>query len=98
MTISAISHYRGGTIDEVAPLAKILKAHHFKQGVGYRLSRFQTGPNAGDWFVVVTYADQMAYEKAHIVFTTDPECQRAYVEIAKFATRISREIVIDLDL
>ena len=25
MTISAISHYRGGTIDEVAPLAKTLR-------------------------------------------------------------------------
>jgi hypothetical protein len=53
MTISAISHYRGGTIDEV----KTLKAYCLKHGVVYRLSRFQTGPNAGDWFVVVQYAD-----------------------------------------
>jgi hypothetical protein len=56
MTISALSHYRGGTIDEVTPVAKKLKAAYSKLGVGYRLSRFQTGPNAGDWFVVVTYA------------------------------------------
>jgi len=63
MTISAISHYRGGTIDEVAPFAKTLKAYYLKHGVAYRLSRFQTGPNAGDWFVVVQYADQAAYEK-----------------------------------
>jgi hypothetical protein len=27
-----------------------------------------------------------------------PECQQAFVEIAKFAKRISREMVIDLDL
>jgi hypothetical protein len=26
MTLSAISHYRGGAIDEVAPLAQTLKA------------------------------------------------------------------------
>jgi hypothetical protein len=26
MTVSAISHYRGGAIDEVAPLAKTLRA------------------------------------------------------------------------
>jgi hypothetical protein len=71
MTISAISHYRGGTIDEVAPLAKTLKAYYLKHGVAYRLSRFQTGPNAGDWFVVVQYADQMAYEKG-----ADSFCQR----------------------
>ena len=42
-----IFHYRGGTIDEVAPLAKTLKAYYLKHGVAYRLSRFQTGPNAG---------------------------------------------------
>ena len=98
MTISAISHYRGGTIDEVAPLAKTLKAYYLKHGVVYRLSCFQTGPNAGDWFVVVQYADQTAYEKAQTVFAKDPECQQAFVEIAKFAKRISREMVIDLDL
>ena len=57
MTVSGISHYRGGTIDEVAPLARKLKAVYLKHGVAYRLSRFQTGPNAGDWFVVVQYAD-----------------------------------------
>ena len=57
MTVSGISHYRGGTIDEVAPLAKKLKAIYLKHGVAYRLSRFRTGPNVGDWFVVVQYAD-----------------------------------------
>ena len=98
MTVSGISHYRGGTIDEVAPLAKKLKAIYLKHGVAYRLSRFQTGPNAGDWFVVVQYADQTVYEKAQTVFANDPECQQAFVEIAKFAKRISREMVIDLDL
>jgi len=45
MTVSAVSHYRGGTIDVVAPLAKTLKAVYLKYGVAYRLSRFETGPN-----------------------------------------------------
>jgi hypothetical protein len=98
MTISAISHYRGGTIDEVAPLAKTLKAYYLKHGVSYRLSRFQTGPNVGDWFVVVQYADQTAYEKVQAAIARDPECQQTFAEIAKFAKRISREMVIDLDL
>jgi len=42
MTLSAISHYRGGALDEVAPLAQTLKAIYLKYGVGYRLSRFKT--------------------------------------------------------
>ena len=35
------------------PLAKRQKAGLLKYGVLYRLSRFETGPNAGDWLVVV---------------------------------------------
>jgi hypothetical protein len=98
MTLSAISHYRGGSIDEVAPLAKSLKAIYLKYGIVYRLSRFRTGPNTGDWFVVVQYADTTAYENAQVTLAHDPECQQIFTEIAKIAKRISRELVIDLDL
>ncbi len=98
MTLSAISHYRGGSIDDVTPLAKTLKAIYLKYGVGYRLSRFQTGPNAGDWFVIVQYADSTAYEKAQTMFAQDPEYQHVITEIAKIAKRINREMVIDLDI
>ena len=98
MTLSAISHYRGGAIDAVVPLAQSLKAIYLKYGVGYRLSRFQTGPNEGDWFVIVTYADETAYEKAQALFPQDAELQQVFIEIAKFAKRISRDMVIDLDL
>jgi hypothetical protein len=98
MTLSAISHYRGGSIDEVAPLARTLKATYRKYGVGYRLSRFQTGPNEGDWLVIVTYADATAYEKAQALFSQDAELQQVFIEIAKFANRVSHEMAIDLDL
>ena len=98
MTLSAISHYRGGAIDKVAPLAQTLKAIYLKYGVGYRLSRFQTGRNKGDWLVIVTYSDATAYEKAQALFPQDEELQQVFIDIAKFAKRISREMVIDLDL
>ena len=97
MTMSAVSHYRGGTIDEVAPVAKKLKAAYLKHGIAYRLSRFETGPNVGDWLVVVQY-DQTAHEKLQAAIALDPECQQAFAEIAKFAKRISRELVLDIDL
>ena len=71
---------------------------YLKYRVGYRLSRFQTGPNEGDWFAIVTYADATAYEKAQALFPKDPELQRVFIEIVKFDKRISREMVIDLDL
>jgi hypothetical protein len=97
MTISAVSHYRGGSIDVVTPIAKALKAAYRKHGVAYRLSRFETGPNAGDWLVIVS-CDEAIQDEARAAIEKDPECQRIFAEIAKFATRVSREIVIDLDL
>ncbi|MBV8893525.1 MAG: hypothetical protein JO266_16410 [Acidobacteria bacterium] len=98
MTLSAISHYRGGDIDEVLPLAKALKAIYLKYGADYRLSRFRTGPNVGDWLVIVQYADSTAYEKAQTMFAQDPEYQQVVTEIAKIAKRINRELVNDLNL
>ena len=98
MTLTAVSHYRGGAFDEVVPLAQTLKAIYLKYGVGYRLSRFRTGPNEHDWLVMVTYADAAIYEEAQALFSQDAELQQVFIEIAKFAKRISREMVIDLDL
>ena len=97
MTISAISHYRGGTLDVVTPVARRLKAAYLKHGVTYRLSRFETGPDAGDWLVITT-CDEAIHDAAKAAIEKDPECQRIFAEIAKFAKRISREMVIDLDL
>jgi hypothetical protein len=39
----------------------------------------------------VTYADATAYEKAQALFAQDSELQQVFIEIAKFAKRISRE-------
>jgi hypothetical protein len=64
MPVSAISLYRGGTVENVTPLAKKMKAVLLKYGVAYQVSRFQTGQNVGEWMVVVQYADWMAYAKA----------------------------------
>ncbi|TPQ33371.1 hypothetical protein C2U70_19425 [Bradyrhizobium guangdongense] len=98
MTVSGVSRYRGGTIDDVAPLAGKLKAIYLTYGVVYRLSQFQTGPDVGDWLVVVQYADEAAYEKVQLALAHDTHCQQVFAEIAKFARRVSREMVLDLDL
>ena len=84
----------------MTPIAVLAKtdAVYLKHGVAYRLSRFETGPYVGDWLVVVQYADMAAYEKAPASFAQDPEWQQAVTEISKIAKRISRELVVDLDL
>jgi hypothetical protein len=99
MPVSAISHYRGGTVENVTPLAKKMKAVLLKHGVlAYRVSRFQTGQNVGEWMVVVQYADWVAYAKAQDSFAQDPEHKKVVTEISTIVTLISRELVVDLDL
>ena len=98
MSVSAVSRYRGGTVDAVTPLARRMKAVLQRHGVGYRVSRFQTGPNVGEWLVVVTYADWMAYAKAQEGFAGDAEHRAVVTEISKLVTLVSRELVGDLEL
>lgn len=98
MPVLAISHYRGGTVEDLTPLAKKQKALLLKHGVAYRVSRFQTGPHVGDWMVIVQYADWMAYAKAQDSFAHDPEHRQMVTEISKVVTLISRELVVDLDI
>jgi hypothetical protein len=98
MTLSAVSHYRGGTLEDVAPASATLKAAYARYGIGYQLSRFETGPNAGDWLVIVRYANEQAYAQAQTAIAQDAACQQAFVDIARYAVRVSRELVTDIDL
>ena len=98
MPVSAISFYRGGTLENVTPLAKKMKAVLLKYGVAYQVSRFQTGQNVGDWMVVVQYADWTAYAKAQDGFAHDPEHRQVVTEISQIVTLTRRELVVDLDL
>ena len=94
MTPSAISHYRARHRFAGA-LAQTLKAIYLKYGVGYRLSRFQIKPNEGDCWYQPTPMRRL--REGAGAFSQDPELQQVFIEIV-FAKRISREIVIDLDL
>lgn len=98
MTISSISRYRGGTPEQVLPLARALKAIYARYGVGYRLGRVEGEPNAGDWMVTVTYADAAAYEAAVARFDGDAELQAVFHAIARFAKRQSRDVVAEFDI
>jgi hypothetical protein len=98
MTISAISHYRGGTIDEVAPLARTLKAYYLKHGVAYRLSLFKPAQTPETGSSLCSTPTRRPMRRRGQFSPKIPECKQAFGEIAKFAKRISREMVIDLDL
>ena len=98
MSVSAISFYRGGSVEDVTPIAKKMKAVLRKHGVSYQASRLQTGQDLGDWMVVVTYADDAAYTNALAAFACDPEHRQAVAEISRFVTLVRREMVVELEL
>jgi hypothetical protein len=99
MPVSAISHYRGGTLASVAPLARKMKEVVLRNGaLDYQVSRFQTGQSVGEWLVIVRYADWTAYARAQDSFARDPEHSSIVAEVSQVVQIISRELVGDLDL
>lgn len=98
MTVSAISRYRGGAAEDVLPLSRALKDIYARHGVAYRLSQVEGGPDAGDWIVIVTYPDAAAQARLAAQFAADPALDAIFRRIAAFASRISRDIVNDIDL
>jgi hypothetical protein len=71
--------YKGKALATAAPPAPERQAHREFWFASYwhELTvphvSVQTGPHVGDWFVVVQYADQTAYEKAQATIAQDPE-------------------------
>ena len=98
MTVSAVSFYRGGTVEDVTPLAKRMKAILFKYGITYQVSRVQTDQPIGEWMVVVQYANETAYAKALEDFSHDPDHRQVVRDISKIVTLIRRDLVVELDL
>ena len=98
MPISAVSFYRGGTVETVTPLAKRMKAVLLKYGVAYRVSRVQTGQDVGEWMIVAQYADRAAHDQALEDFVHDPEHRQVVAELGQIVTLVRRELVVDLDL
>ena len=98
MTVSAVSFYRGGTVEDVTPLAKRMKAILFKYGITYQVSRIQTDQPIGEWMVVVQYANETAYAKALEDFSHDPDHRQVVRDISKIVTLIRRDLVVELDL
>ena len=98
MPISAVSIYRGGTVETITPLAKRMKAVLLKYGVTYQVSQVQNDEDVGEWMVVVQYAGRAAYAKALEDFGRDPEHRQVVAEISKVVTLIRRDLVVALDL
>jgi hypothetical protein len=99
MSVTVMARYKGGTQEEVTPLAKKVKAIHQKHGAElYRIGKFHTGPYIGEWLVVVRYADWAAYAKAQDSLAGDTEYQQILAQVAKFAQMTSRNFVVGLDV
>ena len=98
MSVTAVSFYRGGSLDQILPLAKRMNAILDRYGVSYRVSRLDAAEDLGDWLVVVRYADRAHYEAALNSFAADPEHSGAVADISKVTSLVRRVMAEDLDL
>ena len=99
MPVSAISHYRGGTVENVTPLAKKMKAVLLKNGVlAYRVSRFQTAKMSGSGWSSCSMLIGWPMLRRRIALPKTREHKKVVTEISTIVTLISRELVVDLDL
>src|SRR5579863_10116464 len=99
MSVTVMVRYKGGTQEQLMPLAKKVKPIHQKHGAEiYRAARFHTGPYVGEWLVVLRYADWAAYAKAQSGLAGDAEYQKIIAQVAKHAEVTSRNFLVDLDV
>ena len=63
-----------------------------------RLSRFHSGPWAGEWLVTTRYSNWEAYGKAQDAVAKDPEFAQVQVDGMKIAELQGRNIAVGIDL
>jgi hypothetical protein len=102
MSVVMMNRYIGGTPNDVVPLVKEWKEILEKNGAeSVRLSRFFTGPFAGQWLFVVRYSDWAAYARyqdALSALAGDTKFKELQQRGQNMQQMVERIITVDLDI
>ena len=99
MTVTQFTRFSGGTRDAMVAVARKAKAMQEKAGAErFRVSRFHTGPWAGQWLVVARYPDWATYGRAMETLTGDPAWHAILTEVTGFATLEGRTVLTGVEL
>jgi hypothetical protein len=99
MAILQLTRFKTDKSDEMIKAAKQGKAIFEKHGAEFlRLSRFHTGPWAGEWLISTRYSSWEVYGKVQEAVAKDEAFAKLLAHTATFAELTNRNIVVGIDL
>lgn len=99
MTITSVTHWKGGKHDDMLQAARKAKAIHEKHGADdFRLGKAHAGPNAGQWVAVSYFRNWESYGKVQEALARDSEYQALLAQVGSMAELTARSLVVGIDL
>jgi hypothetical protein len=99
MTVTVVTYRKGGTREAVTAAARELKVFVVKHGAeGLALNAVTAGPDAGQWALVLTFADWGAFGESMQSSFSDPQFAQVLSEMDAAAQMVSRRILVSMDL
>src|SRR4029450_14058723 len=99
MAIVQFTRFKSDKPEEMIKAAKQGKAIFEKHGAEFlRLSRFHTGPWAGEWLISTRYSSWEVYGKVQEAVAKDEAFAKLLAHTATFAELKGRSIAVSLDL
>jgi hypothetical protein len=99
MTVSVVTYRKGGTPEAVAAAAQKLKAFVVQNGAQqFMLNSVVAGADAGQWALIITFADWDAFGKSMQGASNDPAFRQVLSDLDAVAELVSRRIVMSVDL
>ena len=99
MAIVQFARFKSDKPEEMIKTARQAKAIFEKHGAEFlRLSRFHTGPWAGELLVTTRYSSWEVYGKVQEAVSKDPEFAQVQADGMKIAELQGRNIAVSIDL
>ncbi|QIO33699.1 hypothetical protein [Bradyrhizobium sp. 1(2017)] len=99
MPIVQFTRFKTDKVEEMVQIIRQAKKIFEKHGAEFlRLSRFHTGPWAGELLVSTRYANWEVYGKVQEAVAKDPEFAQVQAEGMKIAQLQARNIAVSIDL
>lgn len=99
MTVSVVTYRKGGTREAITAATRKLKAFVEQHGAQQLvLNSVTAGPDAGQWALVLTFADWATFGKSLQSASGDPAFAQVLSEMDAAAEIVSRRIVVSVEL
>ena len=99
MSVVQFTRFKSDNSEEMVKTAKIAKKIFEKHGAEFlRLSRFHTGPFAGEWLVTTRYSSWEVYGKVQDAVAKDADFAKVWAQSMEITELTGRNIAVSIDL